>query len=93
MGPIEGVVGQVMAKKARKVKRESRSKAERIPYLKRDEFHAFAPGNAPSPETLGDMTRRYQQNIRESALWDEMVREFGEEEAERILRKFRVEIR
>lgn len=39
------------------------------------------------------MTGRYQQEIRESALWDEMVREFGEEEAERILRKFRVEIR
>ena len=35
----------------------------------------------------------YQQRIRESPLWDEMVREFGEEEAERILKKFRVEIR
>ena len=45
------------------------------------------------PETLDDMTRLYQQNIRKSALWDEMVKEFGEEEAERILRKFRVEIR
>jgi len=35
----------------------------------------------------------YQQRIRESPLWDEMVREFGEEEAERILKEFRVEIR
>jgi hypothetical protein len=64
-----------------------------MPYLERDEFHVFVPGNAPSPETLDDMTARYQQRIRESPLWDEMVREFGEEEAERILRKFRVEIR
>jgi len=39
------------------------------------------------------MTRGYQQKIRESALWDEMIREFGEKEAEGILRKFRVEIR
>jgi hypothetical protein len=42
---------------------------------------------------LDDMTRGYQQKVRGSALWDEIVREFGEEEAERILRKFRVEIR
>ena len=53
----------------------------------------LVPGNAPLPETLDDMTARYQQTIRESPLWDEMVKEFGEEEAERILRKFRVEIR
>jgi hypothetical protein len=39
------------------------------------------------------MTRRYQQEIRNSPLWDEMVREFGEKEAERLLKKFRVEIR
>ena len=64
-----------------------------MPYLEGDEFHVFVPRNAPSPETLDDMTRRYQQQIRESALWDEIVREFGEEEAERILRKFRVEVR
>jgi hypothetical protein len=39
------------------------------------------------------MTRRYQQEIRNSSSWDEMVREFGEKEAEQILREFRVEIR
>jgi len=62
-------------------------------HLENDGLHVFVPGSAPSSEMLDNMTRRYQQNIRESALWDEMVREFGEEEAERILRKFRVEIR
>jgi hypothetical protein len=51
------------------------------------------PGNAPSPETLDEMTKVYQQNIRESPLWDEMVKEFGEEAAERLLREFRVEVR
>jgi hypothetical protein len=39
------------------------------------------------------MTRLYRQNIRSSPLWDEMVREFGEEAAERMLREFRVEVR
>jgi hypothetical protein len=31
------------------------------------------------------LTRRYQQQIRDSLLWDEMVMESGEEEGERIL--------
>jgi hypothetical protein len=42
---------------------------------------------------VDDMTRGYEQQIRESELWDEMLREFGEEEAERTPREFRVEIR
>ena len=86
--------GQVMSKKTRKVKRrDPQSRARCMPCLERDELYAFVPGSAPSAEMLDDMTRRYQQKIRESPLWDEMVREFGAEEAERILRKFRVEIR
>jgi hypothetical protein len=42
---------------------------------------------------LDDVTRRYQQEIRNSSLWGGMVREFREEEAERLLREFRIEIR
>ena len=41
---------------------------------------------------LGEMTKLYQQNIRNSPLWEEMVRQFGEEGAEGILRKFRVKL-
>jgi hypothetical protein len=47
----------------------------------------------PSPETLDEMTMVDQWKIRDSPLWNEMVREFGEEEAERLLREFRVEVR
>ena len=61
--------------------------------LEGDGLHVLLPGTPPSPETLDEMTKVYQQNIRESPLWDEMVREFGEEEAERLLMKFRVEVR
>ena len=83
-----------MSKKRRKVKtRGAQSRARAIPWLASDGLHALVPGNAPSPETLVEMTRVYQRNIRESPLWDEMVREFGEEEAERILKEFHVEIR
>ncbi len=87
-------LGQVMSKKTRKVKpRDPKSRARSLPCVERDELHALVPGSAPSPETLDEMTRDYQQKIREPALWDKMGREFGEEEAERILRKFRVEVR
>ena len=83
-----------MSKKTRKLKtRDPQSRARRMPYLENDELHAFVLGSAPSPKRLDEMTLVYQQKIRESALWDEMVREFGEEEAERLLKNFRVEIR
>jgi hypothetical protein len=63
------------------------------PWLDADGLHAVLPGSPPSPEDLEEATRRYQQNIRDSPLWDEMVKQFGEEEAERILLQFRVELR
>ena len=58
-----------------------------------DGLHAFAAGEAPSREALEEATRRYQASIRKSALWDEMVRQFGKEQAERMLLEFRVELR
>jgi len=39
------------------------------------------------------MTQLYQEQIRNSPLWDEMVREFGPEKAEELLREFRAELR
>lgn len=72
-----------MSNKRRNVKtRDSQSRARALPRLGSDGLHALVRGNPPSPETLDEMTRVYQQNIRESPLWEEMVREFGEEESE-----------
>ena len=83
-----------MSKKRRKVKkRERQSKVGSMPRLEGDGLHVLLPGTPPSPQMLNEMTGSYQQKIRKSPLWDEMVREFGEEEAERILKEFRVEIR
>ena len=61
--------------------------------LEGDGLHVLLPGTPPSPEMLDEMTASYQQKIRESPLWDEVVRELGEEEAERVLKEFRVETR
>jgi hypothetical protein len=64
-----------------------------LSWLESDGVHAFVAGVAPSPEALEEASKRYQANIRKSPLWDEMVRQFGEKEAERMLLEFRVEVR
>lgn len=63
------------------------------PWLDSDGLHALLPGHTPSHAALDEMTRLYRQSARSSPLWDEMVREFGEEAAERMLQEFRVEVR
>jgi glycosyltransferase A (GT-A) superfamily protein (DUF2064 family) len=42
---------------------------------------------------LDKKTGSYLQQMRESVLWDKMLRELGEDEAERMLKVFRIEIR
>jgi len=47
----------------------------------------------PSPEKLAEMTKSYQQNIRNSALFDEWVCQFGVKKAEEMLKECRAELR
>jgi hypothetical protein len=58
-----------------------------------DGLHALLPGSPPDQETLERMTQLYQEQIRNSPMWDEMVREFGPEKAEELLRQCRAELR
>jgi hypothetical protein len=58
-----------------------------------DGCHTLLPGTPPDQPTLDRLTKRYQQQIRNSPLWDEMVREFGLQKAEQLLREFRAELR
>ncbi len=84
-----------MSKKSRKRKTKRKAGPSTAGPLLRSEsdgLHALVPGVPPSPEMLDEMTRLYQQNIRNSPLWEEMVKQFGEEEAERILREFQVKL-
>jgi hypothetical protein len=48
------------------------------------------PGS-PAADTYERLTELYQQNIRNSPMWDEMVREFGPEKAEQLLKQCRAE--
>lgn len=62
-------------------------------WLEDDGIHALLPGEDPAPEELEALSRRYQEEIRQSPLWDKMLKEYGPREAERILLKCRVEVR
>jgi len=83
-----------MAKKRRKKKRRRKLSQQGFlaPWMDDDGLHVFLPGESPSGELLEQLTEQYQQNIRNSALWEEIVRRFGPEEAERILKEFRIEV-
>jgi hypothetical protein len=53
-------------------------------------LHYLVPGR-PESDTFERMTGVYQQNIRRSPLWDQMVKKFGVEKAEELLKQCRVE--
>ena len=55
--------------------------------------HAMIPGEKPDEETLTRMTKVYQQKIRQSPLFDEMVKTYGAAEAEALLLQCRAELR
>jgi hypothetical protein len=59
-------------------------------WLDEQGMHAMLPGS-PDAETFARMTEIYQQKIRQSPLWDQMVREFGPEKAEQLLKQCRAE--
>lgn len=58
-----------------------------------DGLHTLVPGETPRAEQLDEMSRVYQQKIRQSPLWQEMLDEFAPAEAERLLKQFRAELR
>ena len=69
------------------------TRAEAFAWMDHDGLHRLVPGEAPSPSQLEEMSGVYQDKIRQSPLWDQMVAQFGLEEAERMLSQFRVELR
>ena len=59
-----------------------------------DGIHFVAPGSPPPPssEQSKKMTKQYQKHIRNSPLWDEMVKKYGKKEAEKLLKEFKAEV-
>ncbi len=74
-------------------KKKRRPDLPGVSRMEEDGLHVMMPGASPGEADMAELTRRYQENIRKSALWDEMVQRFGKEKAEQLLREFRVEKR
>jgi len=55
-------------------------------------IHFLMQGPEPSSEMMEELTKKYQENIRNSPLWEIMVSEFGPEKAEEVLKKFQAKI-
>ena len=58
-----------------------------------DGIHYLVPGSPPTPKMLEEMTKQYQENLRNSPLWGMMVKQFGKEKAEELLNECRAELR
>jgi len=84
-----------MGKKKKKLKRkksQTQSSSPSFPWMGEDGFHCLMPGVPPSPEQLENMTEEYQKQIRNSPFWDDMVREFGKEKPDKLLKQCRVKL-
>ena len=56
-----------------------------------DGVHVVAPGGPLTQAELDHMTQTYQQQIRKSPMWKQMVQEFGKAKAEELLKEFQVQ--
>lgn len=82
-----------MGKKSR-LKRERKERgvehAEPSMWLDEDGIHVIGVGQPPGVLETAAMSEAYQQQIRNSPLWEEMVKAFGEQKAADMLKEFRV---
>ena len=53
----------------------------------KDGIHFMVDGEDPTVEQYQKLTEEYQRQIRHSPVWEEMVREFGSEKAEELLKE------
>ena len=57
-----------------------------------DGIHAIMPGVAPSEAELEKLTQEWLRQLRNSPLWEEMVRELGQAKAEELLSQCRAKL-
>lgn len=62
-------------------------------WMDNDGIHVVAPGEKPSKERLDEITQNFQENLRNSPLWDELVKKVGADEARKILKQCKAELR
>lgn len=87
-------------KKKKKRKKRKHNKQARMPihtpapvWMDEAGVHALFPGEQPPPEFLDLLTENFQKELRNSPTWEQMVEQFGEEEAEKLLKQCRAKLR
>lgn len=63
-----------------------------LTWMDNDGVHLLAQGTPPSPDQLDAMTKQFQESIRNSPMWDDMVRQFGKKKAEELLLQCRANL-
>jgi hypothetical protein len=58
-----------------------------------DGIHLLQPGEPPSPQELAEMTAKFQQEVKNSPMWKEMLSMFGEEKANELLSGINAELK
>ena len=79
-----------MAKKSKKPKKKKHRKTQQ---QGNDELHFLMGGVQPSDEFNQVLNDEFQRRLRESPFFDDMVRQFGLEKAEELLKQCKVEPR
>ena len=60
-------------------------------WLADDGIHMLLPGVA-TPELLEQLSRNFQEQLRRSPLWTELIQQYGQERAEQILQRCRAQL-
>jgi hypothetical protein len=63
-----------------------------VTWADEDGMHVISKGEKPTASEIEKMSKEYQNQVRSSPLWDEMVNEFGKEKAEELLKEFKAEV-
>ena len=61
-------------------------------WLGEDGIHTFVPGDRPSSNQLEVMSLNFQDQIKRSPMWTEMVKQFGEKKAEELLKQCKAKL-
>ena len=83
-----------MGKKSRlKKERRLAKEVDGIPmWVENNGIHSIVEGEKPTPEKIEEMEKAYRENIRNSPIWDMMMKEYGKARAEELLLEFKVKI-
>ena len=60
-------------------------------WLAHDGIHMLLPG-VPTPELLEKLSQNFQEQLRRSPLWNELIKQYGQERAEQILQQCRAQL-